>query len=97
MIGENRHLADTATLNKHRKVTSEAPTRELPILANHMPVDHHPPLPLLTNEGWYGRPLSPFQLYCKPSNERQANTSTPHAHTRRSRRTMSAQYDLVYS
>ena len=26
---------DNATLNKHRKVTSEASTRELPILANH--------------------------------------------------------------
>jgi len=26
MIDENRHLADTTTLNKHRKVTSEAST-----------------------------------------------------------------------
>ena len=24
MIGENRHLADNATLNEHRKATSEA-------------------------------------------------------------------------
>jgi len=45
MIGENRHLADNATLNKHRKVPSEAATRELPILANHTLIDHHPPLP----------------------------------------------------
>jgi len=49
MIGENRHLPDNATLNKHRKVTSGAPTRALSILANHKLVDHHPPLPLLTN------------------------------------------------
>jgi len=28
MIGENRHLADNATLNKHRKAMSEATTRE---------------------------------------------------------------------
>jgi len=28
MIGENRHLADNAKLNKHRKVTSETSTRE---------------------------------------------------------------------
>ena len=44
MIGENRHLADNATLNKHRKVPSEAPTRALSILANHTLVDHHLPL-----------------------------------------------------
>ena len=76
-IGENRHLADNATLNKHRKATSEASTRELPILTNHVLLDHHPPLPLLTNGSWYGNPLSPFQLHCKPSNERQANTTLP--------------------
>jgi len=45
MTGENRHLADNATLNKHRKVTSEASTCSLPILANHTLVDHRPPLP----------------------------------------------------
>jgi len=45
MIGENRHLADNATLNKHRKATSEASTRELPILAERTLVDCHPPLP----------------------------------------------------
>ena len=72
MIGENRHLADNATLNKHSKVPSEAPKWPLPILANHRLVDHHHPLPLLTNGSWYGRPLVPFQRHCKPSNERQA-------------------------
>jgi len=35
MIGENRHLTDNATLNKHRKATSEAYTRDLPILAKY--------------------------------------------------------------
>jgi len=45
MIGENRHLADNATLNKHRKVPSEASTRELPLLAERTLVDHHHPLP----------------------------------------------------
>ena len=45
MIGENRHLAYTATLNKHRKVTSEAYTGELPILANHTLLDLYPTLP----------------------------------------------------
>jgi len=34
MIGEKRHFTDDATLNKHRKVTSEAYTGELPILAD---------------------------------------------------------------
>ena len=47
MIGENRHLADKATLNKYRKVPSEATTRELPILANHTLLNHPPPLPRL--------------------------------------------------
>ena len=61
MIGENRHLAGNATLNKHCKVPSEAPTRELPILAERTLVDHHPPLPLLTNWSWYRHPLVPFQ------------------------------------
>ena len=37
----------------------------------------------------------PFSEYCKPSNEPQANISTPHAHRRRSRRTMRALYELV--
>ena len=41
MIGENRHLAENATLNKHRKAPSEAPTLELPILAKHTLVNHH--------------------------------------------------------
>ena len=41
MICENRHLPDNATLNKHRKVTSEAPTQELPILSNHEILHHH--------------------------------------------------------
>jgi len=45
MIGENRHLTDNATLNKHRKATSEASIRELPIHANHALVDHHHLLP----------------------------------------------------
>ena len=49
MIDENRHLADNATLNKHRKQPSEATTRALPILAYHTLIDHHPPLPLLAN------------------------------------------------
>ena len=60
MIGENRHLAENATLNKHRKAPSEAPTRALPILAELTQVDHLLPLPLLTNWSWYGRPLAPF-------------------------------------
>jgi len=80
MIGENRHLAENATLNKHRKAPSEAPTRELPILINNTLLDHRPPLPELANGSWYGHPLPPFLRYCKPSNERQANSSTPHAH-----------------
>ena len=62
---ENRHLADNATLNKHRKVTSEAYTREQPILAEFALVDYHPPLPYLNNWSWYGRPLAPFQQHCK--------------------------------
>jgi len=45
MINENRHLADNATLNKHRKATSEASTRELTILANHKLVRRYHPLP----------------------------------------------------
>jgi len=60
MIGENHHLADSATLNKHRKVPSEASTGPLPILANHTLLNHHHPLPLLTNVGWYGLPFPPF-------------------------------------
>ena len=69
MIGEIRHLADNTTLNEHRKATSEAYTRELSIPANHTLLDHHPPLPLLTNGSWYGHPLTPFQRLCKPLNE----------------------------
>jgi len=76
MNGENRYLADNTTLNKHRKTTSEAYTRELPLLANHALLHHHHSLPCSANARWYGHPLPPFQRYCKPSNERQANTST---------------------
>jgi len=95
MIGENRHLADNATLNTHRKAPSEVSTRELPILANHTLLNHRPPLPLLTNWSWYGRPLSPFLRYCKPSNERQApplltlTLAAPHDHPRLSSRSPS--------
>ena len=45
MIGENHHLADNATLNKQRKVPSEALTRALSILANRTLVRQHSPLP----------------------------------------------------
>ena len=84
MIDENRHLAllaNNATLNEHRKATSEESTRELLILANHRLVDHHHPLPLLTaRELVRLRPPAPlsaalhfsgtaFQRHCKPSNE----------------------------
>ena len=52
MIGENRHLTDNATLNKHREVPSESYTKPLPILTNQELVDHHLPLRLLTNLSW---------------------------------------------
>ena len=42
MITENRHLADNATLNKHRKATSEAYTRELTTPVNHTLLHHLP-------------------------------------------------------
>ena len=45
MIGKNHHLADSATLNKHRKVLSEARTRELPSLANYKLLYQHYLLP----------------------------------------------------
>ena len=45
MIGENRHLADNATLNKHRKATSETYVRAVNYSPYHALVDNHPPLP----------------------------------------------------
>jgi len=44
-LAKNRHLTDSATLNKHRKVPSEEATGSLPILTNYTPVNHHRPLP----------------------------------------------------
>ena len=44
VVTEKPYLKDRATLNKHRKATSEAYTGSLPILAKHKQLDHHHPL-----------------------------------------------------
>jgi len=60
MIGENRHLTDNATLNKHHKATSEASTLELPIPTNHTLVIHHPPTPLANQRELVRPPPGPL-------------------------------------
>ena len=84
---------DNATLNKHRKVTSD--THSYPIVRAfdtqhssfnrpHSPTHH---LPTCAKERRAAG--SPFHRHCKPSNKRQANSSTPHAHPRGSSRSPS--------
>ena len=62
MIGENRHLADNATLNKHRKVPSEAVACTLSILSNHALLDHHHPTPLADQLELVRPPPGPLSL-----------------------------------
>ena len=45
LFSQNRNFAANATLNKHRKASSEASICSQPILANHALVDHRPHSP----------------------------------------------------
>jgi len=70
MIDEYRHLADNATLNKHRKVTSEAYARALSIIAERMRL--HTPVANCAGAG--------TAAHCPPFSD-TANLQTSDKHT----------------